>query len=126
MFLSIQMHNTDCHCIRCNNNNQGVSQVSRRTAQHHNKRARFEAEKRSMKVDIEIILTYQSNSVEAMDGQANSPILDVVSMFDNDVFVGNYYNGDESDTTDDNYSDDNGEEDTNEIYVEEFNNEDQF
>ncbi|OAD68825.1 hypothetical protein PHYBLDRAFT_149835 [Phycomyces blakesleeanus NRRL 1555(-)] len=103
-----------------------VSQVSRRTAQHHNKRARFEAEKRSMKVDTEIIPTYQSDSVEAMDGQTNSPILDTVSTFDNDVFVGNDYNGDESDTTDDNDSDDNGEEDTAKIYVGEFNNEDPF
>ncbi|OAD70534.1 hypothetical protein PHYBLDRAFT_171283 [Phycomyces blakesleeanus NRRL 1555(-)] len=126
MFPSIQMHNTDCHCIRCNNNDQGVSRVSRRTAQRHNKRARFEAEKRSMEVDTEIIPTYQSDSVEAMDGQANSPISDAVSTFDNDVFVGNDYNGDESDTTDDNDSDDNGEEDTAEIYVEEFNNEDPF
>ncbi|OAD68288.1 hypothetical protein PHYBLDRAFT_150472 [Phycomyces blakesleeanus NRRL 1555(-)] len=123
MFPSIQMHNTDCHCTRCNNSDQGVSQVSRRTAQHHNKRARFEAEKRSMKVDTEIIPTYQSDSVEAMDGQTNSPILDTVSTFDNDVFVGNDYNGDESDTTDDNDSDDNGEEDTAKIYVGEFNNE---
>ncbi|OAD68578.1 hypothetical protein PHYBLDRAFT_63514 [Phycomyces blakesleeanus NRRL 1555(-)] len=126
MFPSIQMHNTDCHCIRCNNNDQGVSRVSRCTAQHHNKRARFEAEKRSMEVDTEIIPMYQSDSVEAMDGQTNSPILDAVSTFDNDVFVGNDYNGDESDTTDDNDSNENGEEDTAEIYVEEFNNEDPF
>ncbi|OAD69167.1 hypothetical protein PHYBLDRAFT_172422 [Phycomyces blakesleeanus NRRL 1555(-)] len=126
MFPSIQMHNTDCHCTRCNNNNQEVSRVLRCTAQHHNKRARFEAEKRSMEVDTEIILTYQSNSVEAMDGQANSPISDAISMFDNDIFVGNDYNGDESNTTDDNDSDDNGEEDTAKIYVEEFNNENPF
>ncbi|OAD80292.1 hypothetical protein PHYBLDRAFT_137842 [Phycomyces blakesleeanus NRRL 1555(-)] len=113
MFPSIQMHNTDCHCTRCNNNDQGVSRVSR-------------PEKRSMEVDTEIIPTYQSDSVEAMDGQANSPILDVISTFDNDIFVGNDYNGNESDTTDDNDSDDNGKEDTAKIYVEEFNNEDQF
>ncbi|OAD68454.1 hypothetical protein PHYBLDRAFT_69011 [Phycomyces blakesleeanus NRRL 1555(-)] len=91
-----------------------------------NKRARFEAEKRSMEVDTEIIPTYQSHSVEAMDGQANSPISDAVSIFDNDVFVGNDYNGDESEITDDNDSDDNGKEDTAKIYVGEFNNEDPF
>ncbi|OAD65788.1 hypothetical protein PHYBLDRAFT_71692 [Phycomyces blakesleeanus NRRL 1555(-)] len=126
MFPSIQMHNTDCYCTRYHNNDQEVFRVLRRTAQRHNKRTRFEAEKRSMEVDTEIIPTYQSDSVEAMDSQANSPISDAVSMFDNDVFVGNDYNGDESDRTNDNDSDDNGEEDTAEIYVEEFNNEGQF
>ncbi|OAD73075.1 hypothetical protein PHYBLDRAFT_146386 [Phycomyces blakesleeanus NRRL 1555(-)] len=113
MFPSIQMYNTDCHCTRCNNNDQGVSQVLRYTVQRHNKRVRFEAEKRSMGVDTE-------------NGQANSPILDTVSIFDNDVFVGNNYNGNESNMTDDNDSNDNSKEDTAKIYVEEFNNEDPF
>ncbi|OAD70542.1 hypothetical protein PHYBLDRAFT_69627 [Phycomyces blakesleeanus NRRL 1555(-)] len=119
MSPSIQMHNTNCYCTRCNNNDQGVSRVLRCTAQRHNKRARFEAEKRSMEVDTEIIPI-------TIDGQTNSPILDIISTFDNDIFGGNNYNGDESYMTYDNDSDNNGKEDTAEIYVEEFNNESQF
>ncbi|OAD66829.1 hypothetical protein PHYBLDRAFT_174852 [Phycomyces blakesleeanus NRRL 1555(-)] len=107
MFPSIQMNNTECHCTRCNNIDQGVSRVLRRTAQRHNKRAIFE-----------VIPTYQSDSMEAMDGQAYSPILDAVSTFDNDVFVVGH--------TNDNNSDENGEEDFANIDVEEFDSEDPF
>ncbi|OAD79371.1 hypothetical protein PHYBLDRAFT_58422 [Phycomyces blakesleeanus NRRL 1555(-)] len=110
MFPSTQTHTLDCHCIKCHNSHKKFSYTAKRTETHCNKRARVEAAMRNMDVDTEVILTSQSNSVEVMDGQTNSPFLDVISMFDND--------------RDDNDFDDNAEDKVNEIEIENFSSED--
>ncbi|OAD71962.1 hypothetical protein PHYBLDRAFT_68752 [Phycomyces blakesleeanus NRRL 1555(-)] len=112
MFPSTQIHTLDCHCIKCHNSHQKSSYATKRTEARHNKRARVEAAMRNMDVDTEVIPTSRSNSVEAMDGQANSPFLDAASMFDND--------------RNDNDFDDNVEDEVNEIEIEDFNSEDPF
>ncbi|OAD65946.1 hypothetical protein PHYBLDRAFT_175684 [Phycomyces blakesleeanus NRRL 1555(-)] len=112
MFPSTQTHTLDCHCIKCHNSHQKSSYAAKRTETRRNKRARVEAAMRNMDVDTEVILTSRSDSVEAMDGQANSPFLDAASMFDND--------------RDDNDFDDNVEDEVNEIEIEDFNSEDPF
>ncbi|OAD79066.1 hypothetical protein PHYBLDRAFT_164148 [Phycomyces blakesleeanus NRRL 1555(-)] len=112
MFPSTQTHTLDCHCIKCHNSHQKSSYAAKRTETHRNKRARVEAAMRNMDVDTEVIPTSRSDSVEAMDGQANSPFLDAASMFDND--------------RDDNDFDDNVEDEVNEIEIEDFNSEDPF
>ncbi|OAD81555.1 hypothetical protein PHYBLDRAFT_162154 [Phycomyces blakesleeanus NRRL 1555(-)] len=112
MFPSTQIHTLDCHCIKCHNSHQKSSYAAKRTETRRNKRARVEAAMRNMDVDTEVILTSHSDSVEAMDGQANSPFLDAASMFDND--------------RDDNDFDDNVEDEVNEIEIEDFNSEDPF
>ncbi|OAD73537.1 hypothetical protein PHYBLDRAFT_168881 [Phycomyces blakesleeanus NRRL 1555(-)] len=112
MFPSTQIHTLDCHCIKCHNSHQKSSYAAKRTETRRNKRARVEAAMRNMDVDTEVIPTSRSDSVEAMDGQANSPFLDAASMFDND--------------RDDNDFDDNVEDEVNEIEIEDFNSEDPF
>ncbi|OAD65293.1 hypothetical protein PHYBLDRAFT_176211 [Phycomyces blakesleeanus NRRL 1555(-)] len=47
---------------------------------------------RNMDIDTEMIPTSCSDSVKAMDCQANSPFLDAVSMFDNDGNVNDFNN----------------------------------
>ncbi|OAD74063.1 hypothetical protein PHYBLDRAFT_168470 [Phycomyces blakesleeanus NRRL 1555(-)] len=112
MFSSTQTHTLDCHCIKCHNSHQKSSYAAKHTETHCNKRARVEAAMRNMDVDTEIILTSHSDSVEAMDGQANSSFLDAASIFDND--------------RDNNNFDDNVEDEVNEIKIEDFNSEDPF
>ncbi|OAD65496.1 hypothetical protein PHYBLDRAFT_176088 [Phycomyces blakesleeanus NRRL 1555(-)] len=112
MFPFTQIHTLDCHCIKCHNSHQKSSYAAKCTETRRNKRARVEAAMRNMNVDTEVILTSCSDSVEAMDGQANSPFLDAASMFDND--------------RDDNDFDDNVEDEVNEIKIEDFNSEDPF
>ncbi|OAD73064.1 hypothetical protein PHYBLDRAFT_169320 [Phycomyces blakesleeanus NRRL 1555(-)] len=133
IFLSTQTHTLDCHCIKCHNSHQKSSYAAKCTETHRNKRARVEDTRifentamRNMDVDTEdrkktnkllysifvLIPTSRSNSVEAIDSQANLPFLDTASMFDND--------------RDNNDFDDNVEDEVNEIEIEDFNSEDPF
>ncbi|OAD65116.1 hypothetical protein PHYBLDRAFT_176412 [Phycomyces blakesleeanus NRRL 1555(-)] len=112
MFPSTQTHTLDCHCIKCHNSHQKSSYAAKRTETRRNKRARVEVAMRNMDVDTEIIPISRSDSVEAMDGQTNSPFLDATSMFDND--------------RDNNDFDDNVEDEVNEIEIEDFNSQDQY
>ncbi|OAD71067.1 hypothetical protein PHYBLDRAFT_171128 [Phycomyces blakesleeanus NRRL 1555(-)] len=112
MFPSTQTHTLDCYCIKCHNSHQKSSYAAKHTETHRNKRAKVEATMRNIDVDTEVIPTSRSNSVEAMDGQANSPFLNAASMFDND--------------RDNNDFDDNVEDEVNEIEIEDFNSEDPF
>ncbi|OAD69430.1 hypothetical protein PHYBLDRAFT_73939 [Phycomyces blakesleeanus NRRL 1555(-)] len=84
MLPSTQAHTLDCHSIKYHNNYQKSSYTAKCTETYCNKRARVEAAMRNIDVDTEVISTSCFNSVEEIDGQANSPFLDAASMFDND------------------------------------------
>ncbi|OAD66759.1 hypothetical protein PHYBLDRAFT_70250 [Phycomyces blakesleeanus NRRL 1555(-)] len=138
-------HNKKCFCNECKNNQGGYSLVQRQTAQRHNKRARYEAFKRSemdtfaqsssMEVDVETFLSQEAGPLEISVGQTNSPFWEANIMSDNDNMTIDNEVVDNADDDNDMNNDEEeskeveeveGVEDIVEIEVEEFDNEDPF
>ncbi|OAD68357.1 hypothetical protein PHYBLDRAFT_173355 [Phycomyces blakesleeanus NRRL 1555(-)] len=135
----------ECFCNECKNNQEGYSLVQRRTAQRHNKRARYEAFERSeidisaqsssMEVDVETFLSQEAGPSEILVSQTNSPFWEANIMSDNNNMT---IDNEVIDNADDDNDAENDEEESEEvkkveevediveIEVEEFDNEDPF
>ncbi|KAG2191149.1 hypothetical protein INT47_012155 [Mucor saturninus] len=131
MSSSNSIYNTKCYCTVCGDNEEGFTYVTRRTVQHHNKRARVDAvftssrdsQREMMEVDSESVMTYQPGPVEE-GGQTNVPVLEIESMPANDVSIENRDDDNEiSVENDDGASDD---EDVVELELEELDAEAPF
>ncbi|KAI9003066.1 hypothetical protein CLU79DRAFT_841448 [Phycomyces nitens] len=123
MSSASSIYNVKCYCTVCGDNEEGYTFVTRRTAQHHNKRARVEEAFRTsrdsqisaMEVDTGSILIHQPGAAEE-SGQTNVPVSEPAFMFDNDVSIGN----DDEDNGAGNGNDSDDEEDVVEIELEEL------
>ncbi|OAD65564.1 hypothetical protein PHYBLDRAFT_153256 [Phycomyces blakesleeanus NRRL 1555(-)] len=135
-----ELYNEKCHCAGCSQNNLGYSFVARRTAQHHNKRARLNAircerdmstQRNMIEVDNEAILTHQPRALEELYTQTNSPVWEGASMSDTeDVSVTNdaisNSDNDDSGRNSNEISEDESEDDVVELNNNELNSEDSF